>query len=302
MADQSLTLPASSADELIAAHDGDLALLYLFLLRRGRYDAEEAARELCRTLRDIDAAEEKLRRLGLFPEEGVSVPRGADKPLPPADELPQLTAEDLARRYREDLQLSHIYDEAERVFGRKLSSAEMRSLCGVYDHLELPAEVLYELLHFCAEDAASRRVRLSMRTVEKEAYRWNDLEILTLEQAEEHIRSAQTRKEALRRVLPVLGIRDREPAAREREYISGWLDMGFEEEALAIAYDRTVTNTGKLSWPYMNKIVLSWHGKGLHTPSEIEAGDGRAPRGRGNPGASARKGATEEDYVFPDKL
>ena len=120
--------------------------------------------------------------------------------------------------------------------------------------------------------------------------------ILTLEQAEEHLRRLAAQKDAFRRLLPVLGIRDRELTQTERGYVASWLDLGFEDEALSIAYDRTVTKTGKLSWPYMNKIILSWHGKGLHTPAEIEAGDGRAPRksGQGLVG-SAGEQKTEVD-------
>ena len=301
MADQRLSLPVSDVDALLNAHNGDLALLYLYLRRRGRFDAEEAARELDLTRRQIDTAEEKLRRLGLVSGEAAPQPR-EDKPLPPADEIPEYTAEELVRRSGEDARLLHVFSEAERVLGRKLSGADMRVLCGIYDRLALPADVLSELLHYCAEDAAERRQRLSTRAVEKEAYRWNDLEILTLEQAEEHIRAERARREAVRRVLPALGIRDREPVATEKKYIGAWLDMGFGEDALALAYDRTVTAIQKFNWNYMDKILRDWHGKKLHTVKEIEAGDSRVGRRRGRRGEPAGAGVTEDDYIFPDKL
>ena len=302
MADQSLSLPLSAADALLGAHDGDVALLYIYLCRRGRLDPEQAARELCRTRQEIDAAEEKLRRLDLSSAGAATQPPAADKPLPPADDrLPEYTAEELVRRSGEDRQLSHVFDEAERVFGRKLSGADLRTLCGVYDHLALPVEVIYELLHYCAENAAAKRQRLSARAVEKEAYRWNDLEILTLDQAEEHIRSQRIRQSAVQRVLPILGIHDRLPVASEQKYISAWLDMGFDEDALATAYDRTVTQIHKFNWHYMDKILRDWHGKNLHTGREIEAGTKRAPRRRQS-SESAGVGVTEDDYVFPDKL
>ena len=51
--------------------------------------------------------------------------------------------------------------------------------------------------------------------------------------------------------------------------------MGFDCETLMDAYDRTVTNTGSLKWSYMNKIVTSWHEKGLHTLDEIAKHDKR---------------------------
>ena len=49
--------------------------------------------------------------------------------------------------------------------------------------------------------------------------------------------------------------------------------MGFGEEAIAIAAERTVTNTGALKWNYLSKILQSWHQKGLHSPKEIEEKD-----------------------------
>ncbi len=55
------------ADKLISAHDGDVALLYIYLQRAGS-DLDGAARELCRTMSEIEAAHEKLQRMGLMPD------------------------------------------------------------------------------------------------------------------------------------------------------------------------------------------------------------------------------------------
>ena len=60
------------------------------------------------------------------------------------------------------------------------------------------------------------------------------------------------------------------------------VDLGFETDAILMAYDRTVTQTGGLKWPYMNKIIHNWHDKGLHTPEEIQAGDCLPSRRKGN--------------------
>ena len=84
-----------------------------------------------------------------------------------------------------------------------------------------------------------------------------------------------------------LGIRGRDLTPTETKYISSWLGMGFEEDAIFIAYDRTVTSTGALKWPYMNKILCSWHEKKLHTPEEIAAGDGRKRPASGQNGSGA---------------
>ena len=64
--DNSIIISPQAADRLIAAHDGDVALLYIYRLRTGCTGHEQAARDLCRTLREIEAADEKLSRLALF--------------------------------------------------------------------------------------------------------------------------------------------------------------------------------------------------------------------------------------------
>ena len=60
--------------------------------------------------------------------------------------------------------------------------------------------------------------------------------------------------------------------------MESWLSMGFGSEALALAYDRTIVSTGRLTWAYMDKIVRSWYEKGLFTPEDIEKGDTRPSR------------------------
>ena len=52
--------------------------------------------------------------------------------------------------------------------------------------------------------------------------------------------------------------------------------MGFRDDTIRMAYERTCLNTGALKWAYMNSILTSWHEQNLHTPEEILAGD--APR------------------------
>lgn len=280
---------AQAADRLIAAHDGDVALLYIFLRRHEGADLEQAAEALCRTMGEMRSASEKLQRMGLLP--GAEAPAraavspqtpAAQAPLlqrqPPERRLPEYSAEEIARRSREDGAFSVILAEAVKVIGHALSGSDMKLLFGIYDYLALPPEVILVLLNHCAQEFQQRygeRRRPSARAIEKEAYIWANREIMTLEQADEYIAARRDRQSRMGRMKEALHIRDRELTATEQKYISAWLDMGFTEEAAAIAYDRTVTNTGSLRWSYINRIFQSWQDKGLHTGEEILAGDGR---------------------------
>ena len=282
-------------DALIAAHDGNMALLYLYSLRRG-YDPESAARELCMTSAAIYDAAEKLRRMGCLPPASSPTPEPEkSEKLPPADELPDYSAEDIVRRSREDGTFQAIVAETQRILGRAISGQDMKKLFGIYDYLALPPEVILELLNFCVDRNREKYgpgSLPSMRIIEKEAYAWADNEILTFEQAEEYIKDFRARRTAVASAAAAMGIRGRELTATEHKYVSSWLDMGFDNEALAIAYDRTVTNTGSLKWNYMNKIILSWNDKGLHSAGEIEEKDAcrrRAPAPA--PAMAAKPGA-----------
>lgn len=267
-------IPSQAADKLIAAHDGNVALLYIWLCRCGDFNADRAARELCLTLAEVNSAYEKLCRMELFADKKSETVQK----IQPAEELPEYTAEDIVSRSKTDSGFKAVLTEAQCKLGRVLSTADIKTLFGIYDYLSLPPEVIYMLLTYCIDSFAARygSGRLpSMRSIEKEAYSWANKEILTLEQAEEYIKNAAERRSKAGQIKSMLGITGRQLTATEAKYVSSWIDMGFEADALAIAYDRTVTNTGALKWGYMNKIVSSWHEKGLHSPEEIEEKDSR---------------------------
>ena len=265
----------AAADRLIAAHEGDLALLYLFVQRTGCKDLDKAAGALCRTLSEMESAWEKLKRMGLVDAGRNCAITERANPLPaaPADELPEYTAEDVVRRSNDDPAFSAILAEAQRVLGHRLSTPDLKKLFGIYDYLALPPEVIMVLLNHCVELSKGRLP--SMRFIEKEAYAWVNREILTLEQAEEYISFSKQRREDSAKVAEALGIRGRALSPTEAKYIRAWLDMGFGIEPIALAYDRTITNTGALKWSYMNKILQSWKEKGLMSLAEIEEKDTR---------------------------
>jgi hypothetical protein len=90
----------------------------------------------------------------------------------------------------------------------------------MYDYLALPPEVILELLNFCVDRSREKYGpgRLpSMRSIEKEAFVWANMEILTLEQAEEYIEACKARP-GRGEGRPVLNIRGRELSPTEQKY------------------------------------------------------------------------------------
>lgn len=273
MAEKNIVISAAAAEALIASGKGSAALLYLHILRRGYLSVSEAARDTRLSEAEISAAAATLHELGLLKGE---------KKLENT-EMPDYSAAEMVSRAETDSRFEALVEAVQQSLGRILPYNDMRLLFGIYDHLGLPAEVIMLLVTHCMETYRERygegRVP-TLRYIEKEAWYWAGQEILSLEAAEEHIRRERERKSLFHRAVELLQIRHREPSPGERKYIESWLEMGFDTEALAIAYDRTVLGTGKLAWRYMDKILRSWHERGLHSEAEVLSGD---PRGAKKP-------------------
>ena len=273
-------ISAAEADALIAAHDGDVALYCLYLARHPGADDETAAAVLCRTRGEIAAAREKLGLV--LPSKQKEVP-----PLP-ADEEGQYSEKEIVSTFREKA-FEPIPAEMTRILGATPSRAYLNTLVDIYDRLGMPPEVILLLLNYC--DAETHRLwgnsrRPTARKISEEAYYWARREIMSIELAEEYIAGRERQREDKHRILELLGIRGREPSPSEGKYLDAWLEMGFSDEAIALAFDRTLTNTGALKWPYMNGILKKWHAAGLHSAEEVEQAEGHRqkktpPRDRG---------------------
>ena len=98
-----------------------------------------------------------------------------------------------------------------------------------------------------------------------------------MEEAAAFIQMQNQRESRVGRLMQRMQIYGRNLTAAEERYANSWLDMGMEEEAIAMAYERTCLNTGGLNWAYMNKILQRWQEQGLRTGEEIRGGDEKKP-------------------------
>lgn len=292
--EMSLAVPMADADKLLKSGDGTAALLYLYAMRYGGdFSEKSAAAALKRTEAEISNALSLLCRMELFKTNECD-----SKLLLPPEELPEYTVEDIASRTRESGEFKAIIDETERIMGHKLTGPDVKILFGLYDYLHLPAEVIILMINHCVEDTHERLgpgKLPSMYSIQKEAYVWYNREILTLERAEEFLMKKRAQNGALSDIKRLLQINNRNFSASERKYVESWLDMGFELDAIALAYDKTVIKTGNLAWKYMNSILTSWHEKKLHTAEEVTSGDRRVSSATTyRSGSSAPEKDTEE--------
>lgn len=276
--EESVVLSQAAASRLIRRGDGDAALLYIAVLRsRGAGDEASLGAALGWPADRVRRAFAVLAGEGL-----VSLPAGAESgggaappPAEPEERRTEYTRADMARAL-EGAEFAALTAAVEEKLGKKLTTPDLAVLLGLYDQVGLPADVIFLLVGFCAERTARQYGpgrRPTLRQIEREGYYWARLGLMTQESAAAYIRDCQRRREALPELMRLLGLGDRQPGPSEERYLLSWAAMGFDRAVIERAYDKTLLKCKELKWPYMNKILSSWHQKGLHTLSEVEAGD-----------------------------
>lgn len=268
--DDAITLTSQVTRKLLEAGNGDAALLYLALLRRhGEVQPRSLAGELRWDKGRIETAEAVLREIGLLAP-------AAEELLEPADEPPVYQWEDIALRMEENAEFRNLTTEVEKKLGKKLATPDVAKLLGLYDYVGLPSDVIYLLVNHCTERMTKRfgeGRRPTMRQIEKEGYSWARMGIDSQRAAAAYLKKYKERQGIIYDYMRVLGLGDRAPSKTEEEYMTAWHEMGFEIEAIALAYDKTVLKCHEFKWPYCNGILKRWHDAGLHTASQIQAND-----------------------------
>lgn len=281
---QELHIPQGDVHRLLSAASGDAALLYMYI--HSGNDPRLAERELNMNASRFSCAAATLRQLGLWPEDKTCH-------IAPG-ERPNYSEQDVIRAM-DDVDFRGIYGEVQRLLGRSLNTEELKILLGFIRYLGLSPDVISVLVNYCRERARQRGSlrNPSLRSIEKEAYAWAERGIDTLEEAAAFIQAQNVKNSRLQRLMGLLQIRGRNLTAGEERYAQSWLDMGFDEEAITMAYEKTCLNTGGLNWAYMNKILTRWHGANLHTGEQVRMGDRKSVPA----GASGQLGQAELDAI-----
>lgn len=262
---ENIQIDKADVRKLLLTGSPDAALLYLYI--HSGNEAKDAEKQLHFSASRMSCASATLRQLGLWPEERrIPIQSG---------ERPSYSERDVLDAMDHDQGFRMLYGEVQRLMGRTLNTEELKILLSFERYLGLPAEVVSVLVSYC-KDKARQRGSLrnpSLRAIEKEAYFWAEQGIDSLEEAAAFIHSQNTRNSRLAHLKGLLQIRGRALTPAEERYAASWLEMGFDDEAISMAYERTCLNTGGLNWAYMNKILARWNDAGWKKGEEIRTGD-----------------------------
>lgn len=168
-----------------------------------------------------------------------------------APSQPRYTIDDVNRAMRDNGNMKSMFRLAEQLLGKMLNNNDLKVLYSFHDWLHLPCEVVLLLIEYCISLG-----KTDLRYIEKVACTWAERGIVTMEAANAFIRKKASENADETRVKRILQISGRDLTEAERQYIHTWVDS-YQADDMAIkeAYERTVLNTGKISFPYIDAVL-----------------------------------------------
>lgn len=173
----------------------------------------------------------------------------------------------ITARIEEEPELRMMYAEAQQKLGRTIGYDGQSSLLMIHDQYGLPVEVILMLIEYAVSEG-----KTSMAYISKVGREWGESEIDTLEKAEQRIIQLRENKTLWNTFRSRTGIQNPKPTAVQQDFLIQWSQkLGFNMEMIYLAYEEMANHTSKVSFPYMNKVLLSWHEKGVRKPEDLEA-------------------------------
>ena len=253
---EEIIISKTNIRKLLSSGNADCAMLYLS--RLGAFGDSATCLSNARLAR----ADSTLKKLGL------------SEAAPEAGRMSSASERD-SESAAESGAFLRFTKEVQRCFRRNLNSEERDILAAIHNKLHISTDVLNVLVHYCveAERMQNPEADVTMHAVEAEANHWAEMKIDTLEKAAEFIQVKKKDSSRQKEIFKLMGITGRRITEREIQYIQAWCDMGFPNEAIALAFQKTCENTGGLTWKYMSAILERWHNAGLHTVQQIQECD-----------------------------
>ncbi len=172
---------------------------------------------------------------------------------------------EIAIRIEESPEIGHLFNEAQQRLGKTIGYDGQCTLLLLHDRYGLPVEVLFMLIDYCVSVG-----KLNYGYIETIGKDWGKREIDTVIKAAEQIESLNETNRLWRNLAAFAGISASRPTAKQTEYLRRWSgEWRFSLDMIELAYDEMMNNIGKVSFAYMDKVLMNWHSQGFKNPSEV---------------------------------
>ena len=208
------------------------------------------------------------------------------KKAPQANRKQELTPSEISGLMRDSADISELFKTAEGILGT-LNHTQQNSLIWMYSYLGLKKEVIITLLAYCVSIE-----KTNAGYIEKIACDWSENDINTLNSAQEEVSRMSASREYTSQIMRAFEMK-RRPTAKQSEIISQWKNIGFSMELIHYAYEKTIEQIDKLSFEYINKILLSWRSSGYASVKDVKNAEDDYKKKKK---ADAKTAALDDDF------
>ncbi len=264
------------------------SLLWILKNQGSNYSAREIARAIGSSEADTKEAldywvnegvllsDSAVAEVPVKSDSYLDSPQKADKAKPAAAEArpsaPEIklirpTMEQIVERMSEDKSIEGLFNQAQMMLGRTIGFDMQSAILMMLDTYGLPLEIILDLLQYCIDiGKTSNAFILSV------AKSWYEKDITTPEKAQQYVCEHNEADRIFDEFKQFTGINTPKATPKQSELFIAWSKMGFSVEMMVLAYNEGVERTGKISYSYINKILLNWHEQGYKTPEDIKNG------------------------------
>ncbi len=198
----------------------------------------------------------------LYTEAESDAPKKEFAPLAAA----KPTSEQIVARAKESKEIKFLFNEVQLKLGRTIGYEGQYTLLMMHDQYGLPVEVILMIIEYVVSID-----KISYSYIASIGRNWGEREIDTIEKADEQITNLRTSNTLWKQFAAMAGITNPRPTSAQIPYIKSWgTELGFDAEMIYLAYEQMANHCQRLSLPYIDKVLKTWHSAGIKTPEDVE--------------------------------
>lgn len=153
-----------------------------------------------------------------------------------------------------------------RLLGRTLSPTEVETYIGWKKEFNFSYELILLLIEYCASKG-----KTNFRYIEKVAIAWNEMNIKTIDDAQNYIRKTEDKWGTYREILKFLGIRNADIMKPQEDMLEKWTSSyNYSLDIIKKACDICFQRLNRADFKYIDGILSSWNKDNLRTLQDIE--------------------------------
>lgn len=199
-----------------------------------------------------------------------------------------LTPSEISRMLSDSADIAELFKISEAALGT-LNHTMQNSLIWMYNYLGLKKEVIITLIYYCIQIE-----KTNSGYIEKIACNWAENDINTLTAAQNEVERLSQHNDFAGKIVKIFEM-IRRPTPKQNEFIEQWKNAGYSLEMIEFAYQKTIEQINKLSFDYINKILLTWQENGYTTVKNVRDAENSYKKNKKAPARSGESASSDVD-------